>query len=230
MPFNPKPNRLSPLHSQHQTLGAHFGPQGDWLIPEVYTTAVEETTVLRENVGLIDISAWGKLTLKGAKALTVLAACFGDIPTKPGEVREIKVNHISVAALTPDEFLILTPPGAEKELATSLETEIIAHGIFVSVIDQTSGLVGLSISGPRTTELMRKLCAIPFHSGEFPNLSVVQSSFAKIRGMIIRHDRGDLPTFELFADCSYGEYLWESILDAGKEFGIRPVGWEAMGG
>jgi glycine cleavage system aminomethyltransferase T len=48
--------------------------------------------------------------------------------------------------------------------------------------------------------------------------------------MIIRRDRGGALTFDLFADCSYAGYLWDAILDAGREFGMRPVGWEAMAG
>jgi sarcosine oxidase subunit alpha len=228
MSFNPKPNRLSPLYNLHQTLNARFDLRGDWLIPVVYTFSGEETVVLRESVGLTDISAWGKLLLKGAKTGEIVSTLPGDTPVKPGEVREIK-SDILVAGLTPDEFLILTLPGAEKELATSLEAEITSQGVFVSVIDLTSGLVGLSISGPKSTGVMSKLCAIPFNSRDFPNLFVAQSSFAQVRATIIRHDHGLSPTFELFADCSYGEYLWDAILDAGKEFAIGPVGWEAMG-
>jgi sarcosine oxidase subunit alpha len=230
MHFDSHPNRLSPLHHRHQTLGARFDHRGGWLIPEVYTISGEEIAVLRENIGLIDISAWGKLLLKGVNASAVIAACVGEAPTKPGEVREIKANHIFIAGLTPDEFLILTPPGAEKEWETSLEAEIASQNVFISVIDLTSGLVGLSISGPKSTAVMSKLCALPFSSREFPNLRVAQSSFAQVRTAILRHDRGVLPAFELFADCSYGEYLWEAILDAGKEFALQPVGWEAMGG
>ena len=230
MTLDPKPNRLSPLHNLHQTLNARFDLREDWLIPEVYTTSAEEAALLRESVGLIDINAWGKLLLKGANSSEVIATCFGESPTKTGEACEIKSKNILVAGLTPDEFLILTPPGEEKELATSLEAEITSQGVFVSVIDLTSGLVGLSISGPKSTAVMGKLCAIPFSSREFPNLCVVQSSFAGVRATIIRHDHGLLPTFELFADCSYSEYLWDAILDVGREFGIQPVGWDAMDG
>ena len=77
---------------------------------------------------------------------------------------------------------------------------------------------------------MKKLCAISFNSKDFPDLRVAQSSFANVRTTIIRHDQGVTPTFSLFADRSYGVYLWDTILDAGKEFGMQPVGWQAIGG
>jgi len=75
---------------------------------------------------------------------------------------------------------------------------------------------------------MRKLCSLPFRTKIFPDLHVAQRSFAKTRTTIIRYDRGDSLAFELYADRSYGGYLWEAILDAGTEFGIQPVGWGAL--
>ena len=221
-----RPKRLSPLHEQHKILGARFDLRDGWLIPEIYTAVEEEATVLQESVGLIDISAWGKLDLKGTQAGTVVSMHFGNTPAKPGDVIEIESNHILVAELTSDEFLVLLPPGAEKEIRTALETEIASQDTFVSLIDQTSGLAGFSISGSASAGVMKKLCALSFSSKEFPNMHVAQSSFAKVRATIIRHDQSNLPTFKLFSDRSYGEYLWDAILDAGREFGIQPVGWE----
>jgi heterotetrameric sarcosine oxidase gamma subunit len=228
MPFDPKPNRLSPLHNLHQSLNASLDLREGWLIPELYTTSGDEIAVLQESVGLIDISARGKLILKGAHADAIITACLGEAPTKPGNVIEIESNHTVVPKLAPDEFMILTPPGAEKEIASALEAEIASQDVFVSMIDQTSGMVGLSIAGPKSPAVMKKLCALPFDSKDFPDLRVAQSSFASVRGMIIHHNRGGSSAFELFADRSYGEYLWEAILDAGREHGIQPVGWVVL--
>lgn len=230
MQLNPQPKRLSPLHSQHQTLGARFDLRGGWLVPEGYDTPAVENAVQQEGLGLADISAQGKLILKGTDAGAIVFACLGEAPTKPGDVIEIKSNHVVVAELTHGEFLMLTPPGAEKEIANTLKAESASQGSFVSIVDQTSGLVGLSISGPRSTSVMKKLCAILFNAKDFPDLCVAQSSFANVRTTIIRHDQGVTPTFALFADRSYGVYLWDTIQDAGREFGMQPVGWDAIGG
>ena len=221
--------RLSPLHNRHQSMKASLNLWNGWLVPEVYTSAAEESVALRDCVGLGDISNRGKLTLKGAKADGIITAILGTTPTKHGDVIEVKTSQISVAKLTPDEFLILTPQSEKKDLAVSLESEITSYNAFVSVIDQTSGLVGLLISGPKSTRVTSKLCALDFSPTEFPNLHVAQSSFAKVRATIIRHDRGDSETFELYADRSYADYLWDTILDAGNEFDIQPVGWKAVG-
>jgi heterotetrameric sarcosine oxidase gamma subunit len=228
MRLDTKPKRLSPLHNRHETLGARFELRGGWLIPEVYTNTEDEGRVLQESVGLADISTRGKLTLKGVTAGAIISASFGESPTKAGAVIEIRPKHILVAQLTPDEFLVLTFPDSEKEIRTSLEAETASQNTFVSLIDQTSGLVGFSIVGLESINVMRKLCALSFNPKDFPDLHVAQSSFAKVRTTILRHGQSASPAFELLADRSYADYLWDAILDAGMEFGIQPVGWEAI--
>ena len=228
MQLDSEPQRLSPLHTRHQSLNVNLHLVEGWLVPEVYTASVDETTAMQNRVGLGDISIQGKLTLKGVKADGIISATLGKSPVNQGIVIEAESKHLLVAKLTPDEFLILTPPGSEQGIANSLEAEIASQNSFVSVINQTSGLVGLLISGPESTGVMRKLCALDFNPTDFPDLHVAQSSFAKVRTTIIRHDRDDLPAFEFYADRSCGEYLWNTILDAGSEFGIQPVGWEAI--
>jgi sarcosine oxidase subunit alpha len=228
MQLDSEPKRLSPLHTRHLSLNANLHLIEGWLVPEVYTSYLDETAAMQNRVGLVDISTQGKLTLKGVKADGIISAILGKSPISQGNAIWAESKHLLVARLTRDEFLILTPPGAEQGIANSLEAEIASQNSFVSVIDQTSGLVGLLISGPESIGLMRKLCALDFNPTDFPDLHVAQSSFAKVRTTTIRHDQNSLPTFELYADCSYGEYLWDTILDAGMEFGIQPVGWEAI--
>jgi len=228
MQQNTKPQRLSPIHSYHENLDARFDLQAGWLIPEGYTLPDEESATLAEKVGLADISARGKITIKGNLAASVMATRWTDIPTNPGDASVAKSDDILIAKLTPDEFLILTSPGNEHEISDSLEKEIADPNGFVTVLDRTSGLVGLYLQGPRCIPLLSKLCPLPLGPEKFPDLHVAQTSFAKTRTTIIRHDRNGSLAFELYADRSYGGYLWEAILDAGTEFGIQPVGWSAL--
>ena len=109
-----------------------------------------------------------------------------------------------------------------------LEQTRAAKDLFVSVINQTSGLAGLLIVGPDSRAVMAKLCALQFHPREFPNLRVAQSSFAKVRATIIRNDLGELSAFTLYFARANGEYIWDTVLDAGGEFGMQPFGAAAQ--
>ena len=50
------------------------------------------------------------------------------------------------------------------------------------------------------------------------------ASVGGVRSLFIRSERG----LQLHFQREFGEYLWESLMDAGKEFGIRAVGVEAI--
>lgn len=238
-----QPARLSPLHAKHRMLGAQFADQAGWQLPEAYTSAENETAAVRERVGVADVSAAGKLIVKGDAAGELLAEAFGVAPASPGDVSPAAlqdeagqpVSQVYVAQLTADEFLVLAPPGAERSAAQCLKTQIRSSKPVLSpvegseirnvtVVNQTSGLAGLVVAGPDSRELLGKLCALPFDPANFPNHHVAQSSLAKVHTVILRNDLSDLPAFELYFDRPYAEYVWESVMDAGNEFGIMPFG------
>jgi heterotetrameric sarcosine oxidase gamma subunit len=211
-------------------LEARFDLRAGWLIPEVYTAPEAEAAALRGGLGLVDISARGKLALRGVLAKAVMAARWGDVPAEPGDVFAVAERGTLIAALAPDEFLILSPPGDEAEIAASLEAEIKSQEAFLTLSDQSAGLVGLALHGPLSTAVLGKLWALPLHAEAFPNLHAAQSSLAKTGAIIIRRDQEGWPAYELYADRSYGGYLWDALLDAGREFDMQPVGWEAAYG
>ncbi|MCP5095608.1 MAG: hypothetical protein GY943_08660, partial [Chloroflexi bacterium] len=63
---------------------------------------------------------------------------------------------------------------------------------------------------------------------EFPNGMAKQSSVAKTTQIIIRRDLGNMPAYALIGGRSLAVYLWQTILEAGQDLGIQPVGLEAL--
>lgn len=230
-----QPLRMSPLHRIHRKLGAQFAERAGWQLPDAYTSADEEAQAVREQVGVADVSAAGKLIVKGEVATDLLALALSNPPERPGSAAsvvlkdeaELPVGGGYVARLTQDEFLIVTPTGVEKRVAQRLEQHRIAHAMFASVIDQTSGLAGLVVAGPHSRSTLSKLCALPLDATNFPNQCVAQTSLAKVHAIIVRSDLGEVPAFELYFERPYAEYVWGSILDAGHEFAIMPFGQQA---
>jgi sarcosine oxidase subunit alpha len=229
-----RPVRLSPLHVRHQRLGAKLADQAGWPVPEAYTSPENEAAAVRERVGVADVSAAGKLIVKGDAAAKLLANVFGRVPEIPGRMSPVhpqdEAGQAYLARLSADEFLLLTSPGAEHAATRRLESRF-ANGewriAIPAVIDQTSGLAGLVVAGPASRDLLSKLCGLSFDPTDFPNYQVAQSSLAKVHAIIVRNDLGNVPAFELYFDRSYGEYIWDSVMDAGGEFGIVPFGWHA---
>jgi glycine cleavage system aminomethyltransferase T len=103
-------------------------------------------------------------------------------------------------------------------------------GAFVTLTDVTHGNAELRIVGPQSRALLSKLCGLDFHPRAFPNGCAKQSSFAKTVQIIVRRDIGELPAYAVIGARSLGAYAWETILHAGEEFGIEPVGEECLRG
>ena len=59
------------------------------------------------------------------------------------------------------------------------------------------------------------------------NLSCAQTRCAEIHCTLIRTDLGPLPSYDLFFPREFGEYMWDAIFEAGEEFGVAAVGFEA---
>ena len=78
--------------------------------------------------------------------------------------------------------------------------------------------------GPASQALLSKVCSLNFHSSEFPNGVAKQTSLAKTAQLIIRRDIGELPAFSVIGVRSLGAYVWDTIVEAGREFGITPIG------
>ena len=97
----------------------------------------------------------------------------------------------------------------------------------VHLLDHTSGLAGVRLTGPESDQLLSKLTELDTSPDAFPNLSCAQTRCAEIHGTLIRTDLGPLPSYDLFFPREFGEYMWDAIFEAGEEFGVAAVGFEA---
>lgn len=216
------PVKLTPLHSAAQRLGATFIEQRGWRIPQVYTTMEDEIVAAQERLVLADEASNGKLLLEGDRADSVLMEVF--------DLGSLKINegHDGIYRLRNDLFFISTPPGREVRTQKKLTTTSAASEQFVTVTDITHGRAEIRVIGPKSQELLSKLCGLDFHPSAFPNETAKQSSLAKTPQLIIRRDIGALPAFSIIGTQSLGPYVWDTMMEASREFGAVPIGRAAL--
>ena len=82
--------------------------------------------------------------------------------------------------------------------------------------------------GPDSQELLSKVCGLDFHPSVFPNETAKQSSLAKTTQLIIRCDIDELMAFSIIGVQSLGPYVWDILMEAGREFGVVPIGTAAL--
>jgi len=126
----------------------------------------------------------------------------------------------------PGEWLILGPVGQGRLLCQRLEEtagRVAAEGL-VSVVDLTHGRALVRMTGKPAADVLAKLCSIDLADVSTPNGAAFRSSVARLITDVVRDDQesasGPVPSYLLHCDRSFGQYLVDSLLDAGVEFGI----------
>lgn len=231
MNLGQSPIKLTPVHVVAREIGANFVDLAGWQVPQVFTTAEEEVTVAKKSVALADGSASGKIVVEGQGAEALLQAAWAVPSLVTGQGIVVDGRH--VYRLRDDQFFIHLDPGKEDEAIGTLTGGLEGSDELVTVTDITHGRADLLLIGPQCTELLSRLCSLDFHPSQFHDLSAKQSSLAKTRQLILRHDLkppngSQIPAFSLIGARSLATYLWQTILEAGHDLDLAPIGWSAL--
>lgn len=120
-----------------------------------------------------------------------------------------------VAATRPDEWLILGTDDATAPAVAAVDT-----GGFTSVIPFTHGRSLFRVTGEPAASMLEKVCGIDWSDNMTPNGAVVSASVALTSCDIIRNDTNGTRSYLLHCDRSFGQYLFDALVDAGTEFGV----------
>ncbi|MBI4240342.1 MAG: FAD-dependent oxidoreductase, partial [Candidatus Rokubacteria bacterium] len=232
------PVKRTPIHHVHAGLGATWMDMGAWKRPLVYTSVEAECRAVHERVGLIDVSTLGKLDIKGKDAAQFLDWIhpnrFSDL--KVGRVRYrvmlddagIILDDGTVARLGEEHFFLTTGSGSLELVAEWLDWWLAASERCVHVTDVTGAFAAVNLAGPRSREVLARLTDLDLSPEALPYLAAVQGKVAGIPVLILRIGFVGELGYEMHFPAEYGEYLWETLLEAGREFGIAPFGVEAQ--
>lgn len=223
--------KKTPFHDIHQSLGAKLIEFGGYEMPVQYPTGiVKEHLVVRNAVGVFDVSHMGEFEVRGKSALEFLqrvtvndisrlsegkaqysAMCY----ETGGIVDDLLVYHCGSYYL-----LVVNASNIQKDLAW-LQSHLFGDVTITNVSDATALL---AIQGPRSQATLQPITDIDL--GGIGYYRFVQGKVAGISMIISRTGYTGELGFELYCKVNAGEgkKLWNAIFDSGKEFGIAPVG------
>ena len=216
------PQRISPLHRRHLSLGAQMVSENGWLRPARYAAAQEEVSAVISGAGLCDITPVGKLLLQGADIEASLPGV--EIPA-PGGVTRHEDRHL-FCRLAVDQLLILTPPDTTDDVRATMATtqrDTCAH-----LVDMTSGLTGLCLAGPRSQDVLSKLTDLDLTLPATADMTCTQTSLSGVQAILVRADFGDVPCYRIFVSRDLGEFAWDVLTEAGSSEGLTPFGVDAL--
>lgn len=207
----------TPIYEIAKKLDAEFAELDGWQVAHRFGQAAD-----MESVALSDQSHNGKIRIEGRTAGMMLDA--DELAVGAGKA----VKYGRIYRLRRDLFFVTTEAGTVADVAGSLTTLAADQPDLITVTDVTHGNAELWLIGPQSTELLSRLCGLDFHDSQFPNGTAKQSSVAKTTQLIIRRDLGDVPAYAIIGGRSLAAYLWQTILEAGQDLGIQPIGLEGL--
>ena len=212
------PTKLSPIHHTAEKWQGQFVEQAGWQIVQMYSSVENETAVIQNSVGLCDLSHHGKIRIEGQTAAQLLQA--EDLAIHSSN----QIDDGDLFRLRSDLFLLRTKPEIVEDVTAVWSTKANDSDDLITITDISHGNAELWLVGPHSAELLSRLCGLDFHDSQFPNGTAKQSSVAKTSQLIIRQDLGKHLAFGLIGPRSLGVYLWQTIMKAGHNLGIEPVG------
>ena len=163
----------------------------------------------RADLVIADESAAAKTIVKaspGTPVASALGVAFGS--SRRG-------GDVLVSGQRPGEWLLIGVHDAVGALLARLDTS--GH---VSTVDQTHGQALFRLTGERAASTLEKLCSLDWSDQMTPDGAAASASVAKVNCDLIRDDADGTPSYLIACDRSYGQYLFDAIVDAGDEFAV----------
>jgi sarcosine oxidase subunit alpha len=240
------PERRTAMHHRHLELGAQMMPAGIWWRPAYYgpkaareTAIREEVLAVRNNVGLIDVSTLGGLDVRGPDAAEFLNRMYTFTYSKLAVGKSRYVLMTDQAGVITDDgvacrfgeehfYVTATTSGVDAVYRTMLQWNA-QWRLDVDVANVTAAYAGVNIAGPKSRQVLQRLCTdIDLSADAFPYLGVRMGTVAGIPARLLRVGFVGELGYEIHVPYGYGEALWDALLEAGKPEGIRPFGVEAQ--
>jgi glycine cleavage system aminomethyltransferase T len=228
------PTPTTSLDDEHRRLGAYMTRVGGWWRPWDYGNKLEEYWAVREAVSIGDVSTLGKMQISGPDALEFLERLY---PTrvatiKPGRSRYVLL--LDERGYVLDDGLVCKDSATRYTLtftsggATTAEFWVRdwadSWGLDVRILNQTLSLSVINVTGPRATELLKRL-------GFKKLLEYMEHTTATIAGVKCKVFRlsftGEI-SYELHHPAEDSAHLWRKLLELGKDLGIKPHGIDTL--
>ncbi len=243
-----QPLRRTPMHDWHEAHGAHWEPVGHWRRPYCYLRDGEgieqavqrEVNNTRQRLGLLDASTLGKIMVKGPDAGRLLDMLYTNMmSTLPvGKCRYglmcnengFLMDDGVVARLSEDSFLCHTTSGGADRIHAWMEDWLQCEwwDWKVYTANLTEQFAQVAVVGPNARKLLEKLGGMDISREALPFMGWAEGQLGGFRVRIFRISFSGELSFEVAVPAGEGRAFWESLVEAGQEFGVMPYGTEAL--
>jgi len=248
-----RPVRTRPVYSTQKELGAVFGLNYGWEHPLWFSKELNtedtngftrqnwhepvgiECNMLRNSVGIIDISNFAKYLINGVGSeewlnsifanrmpKTIGRSCLTPLIGKRGGI----AGDFTVTHLDENKFLLIGSGMAERYHSRYFKSVPLPESVSFESI--TEKMCGFNVAGPKSREMLSRLSNADFSTEFFPFMTAKRINLLGLSVIAVRVSfTGDLG-WELYCETADQVDLYEGLLAIAKEFKGGPIGSRAL--
>jgi aminomethyltransferase len=219
----------SPLHNEHQALGARFVDFAGWQMPVRYTSDVAEHQAVRTRVGVFDLSHMGEIEVTGPKAAAALDhALVGAMSAlRVGGARYTMIcapdggviDDLIVYRLAEDRYLVVANAANTEVVAAELTQRAATYD--AHVVDRSNDHALIAVQGPQTVDVLQGLVDVDLEPVKY--YAWYEGKVAGVPALLARTGYTGEDGFELFVPPDEAATVWRAVLAAEA----RPCGLAA---
>ncbi|MDQ2090422.1 GcvT family protein [Marimonas arenosa] len=246
--------RRTPFHEHLKAQGAVFGELAgweranwfaddgqerdyrySWKRQNWFENAAREHKAVRENVGMYDMSSFGKLRIEGADAehfLNRLSGANMSVPT--GKIVYTQMLNtgggieadITVTRLSETAYLVVTPAATQLADETRLRRHLGTDR--VTITDMTAAEGVLAVMGPNARSLLQKVSPNDFsnRANPFGTAQDIELGMGLARAHRVSYV-GELG-WEIYVGTDMAAHAFETLWEAGQDLGLKLCGMHMM--
>ena len=210
---------------------------GGWDMPVQYASLLEEHHAVRQRAGLFDVSHMGEIEVRGPEALRLVNYVTTNDASRlhTGQIQYSGllyehggfVDDILVHKVADDSYFLCVNASNQDKDYEHIVTLNRSHNQFDATVENAgSRYAQLAVQGPRALDTLQKLTTVPlapiryYHFVDGPIEGMTSGATARIARTGYTGEDG----FEIYLPPADAPRIWDEILAAGADFGIKPCG------
>jgi sarcosine oxidase subunit alpha len=243
------PERFTTSHKASVARGAPMIEAGLWFRPSYFPQKGEthwrqscdrEVRMVREAVGVTDVSTLGKIDIQGPDAGAFLDFVYTNMfsTLKMGRVRYGLMlredGHVmddgTTARLGENHYLMTTTTAAAGQVMRHLEFvhQALRPDLDVRFTSVTEQWAQFAVAGPKAREVLNGLLDTPVSDEDWPFMSCRAVSLAGVKGRLFRISFSGEHGYEIAVPSRYGDALFRALVSRAEGVGGGPYGMEAL--
>lgn len=226
--------KRTPLAERHEELGARMIDFTGWYMPVQYSGIIDEHKTVREAAGLFDLGHMGQVEVSGPDALAYLQYISTNDVSRlaPGDAQYSMmldpnggvIDDIIIYRRPSGEgyFIVINAANHDKDVAWMQEQVSARSDLDVTVTDISDQTGMIALQGPRSPEIVAGLSSVDLTDMKY--FTCRDATVAGVPCLAARTGYTGEDGWEFYCPIENVGTLWDALLEAGKPYGIKPIG------